>query len=135
LARFCRSLGILLDHGVMIMPALETSIEVVQNRFFRKSLEQIPATVKEGNAVSQGMRGLSIATPFLINTVAIGEEGGKLGEALTEVSNFYEQEAERNLEIVASLLEPLVILTIGFFIGFIVMAVLLPIFSVSTAVR
>jgi type II secretory pathway component PulF len=72
-----------------------------------------------------------MSTPFFVNTVAVGEEGGRVGEALAEVASYYERSVERSLQTLATLLEPTLIVMIGLIVGFIVMAVLLPIFEMS----
>ena len=135
LARFCRSLGLLLDHGVLILPALQSALTVVQNRFFKSEFDKIPVVVKEGSSLTDGLRKSTLASSYLINTVTIGEEGGRVGEALSEVANYYDQEAERLIQVFSGLVEPMIILVIGFFVGFIVMAVLLPIFEMSSLGR
>ncbi len=131
IVRFARSFGLLLDRGVPILQATVVAIPVVKNRFLRQELERLPNHLKEGNLLSAGLKGLSFATPFLVNTVAVGEESGKAGEALLEVANFYEREVERLLHLMSALLEPVTILIVGGVVGFIVMAVLLPILTMS----
>ncbi len=135
ITRFARSFGLLLDHGVPILQATDVAIPVVHNRVLRRELTRLPAHLKDGHTLSTGLKRLSIGTPFLVNTVAVGEESGKMGEALTEVSNFYEREVERLLQMSAALLEPATILIVGGVVGFIVMAVLLPILTMSTIAR
>ncbi len=135
LARFSRSFGLLLDHGVPILRATEIAVPVVEHRVIRQQLGRLTARLKEGNSLSSCLKGLSVATPFMVNTVAVGEEGGKVGEALMEVASFYEREIERLLHTMAALLEPAMILVVGAVVGFIVMAVLLPVFEMSSIVK
>lgn len=135
ITRFARSFGLLLDHGIPILQATDVAIPVVRNRVLRRELSRLPGHLKDGHTLSSGLKMLSISTPFLVNTVAVGEESGKMGEALTEVSNFYEREVERLLQMSAALLEPATILIVGGVVGFIVMAVLLPILTMSTIAR
>ena len=135
ITRFARSFGLLLDHGVPILQATDVAIPVIHNRVLRKELSRLPAHLKDGHTLSSGLKSLSISTPFLVNTVAVGEEGGKMGEALMEVANFYEREVDRLLQMTAALLEPATILLVGGVVGFIVMAVLLPILTMSTIAR
>ncbi len=135
LARFARSFGLLLDHGVPILRATEISVPVVKHRLIRAQLNELSAQLKDGNQLSSCLKALPVATPFLVNTVAVGEESGKVGEALMEVANFYEREVDRLLGIVATLLEPIMILLVGGIVGFIVMAVLLPVFELSSIIR
>ncbi len=131
LARIARSLGLQLGHGIPILQAIEVTIQVSDNRAIRAEMLRLPEGLRQGGALSNGLKGLTIATPFLVDTVAVGEESGKVSEALTEVAAYYERESERLLQTMAALLEPLLIVMIGLVVGFIVMAVLLPIFEMS----
>jgi type II secretory pathway component PulF len=131
-----------LDYLFLRVPVLGSLIRHLEiTRFarsfglLRREMARLPAHLKDGHTLSTGLKKLSIATPFLVNTVAVGEESGKMGEALSEVSNFYEREVERLLQMVAALLEPATILIVGGVVGFIVIAVLLPILTMSTIAR
>ncbi|MBI3324647.1 MAG: type II secretion system F family protein [Candidatus Omnitrophica bacterium] len=135
LSRFARAFGLLLEHGVPILQATEVAIPVVGNRFLREHLSKLPALLKEGGSLAASLKSVAVAPPFVVHTVAVGEEAGRAGEALIEVADFYEEEVSRLLEIAASLLEPMMILGVGAVVGFIVMAVLLPIFEMSVIAR
>lgn len=135
IVRFARSFGLLIEHGIPILQATDLVLPVVRNRLLRRDLSRLPAHLKEGRTLSEGLRGLKLSTPFLVNTVAVGEESGRIGEALTEVAGFYEREVERGLQILTTLLEPAVILLVGGVVGFVVIAVLLPILTMSTVAR
>jgi type II secretory pathway component PulF len=135
IARFARSFGLLINHGISVLRAMEVSIPVVKHLVIRSELERVPEGLRQGSVLSACLTPLSVSTPFLINTVAVGEESGKLGEALTEVASYYEREAERRLQTMATLLEPTLIVVIGLIVGFIVIAVLLPIFEMSSITR
>ena len=134
-ARFARSFGLLLSQGVSVLKAVEVAAPVVNHRVIRAELSRLPEGLRQGSPLSACLKELSISTPFLINTVAVGEESGRVGEALAEVAGFYERDAERSMQAMASLLEPALILVIGLAVGFIVMAVLLPIFEMSAIGR
>ena len=135
LARFSRSFGLLLTHGIPILQALDVSLPVVTNCFIRRELDHLTITLKDGHALSAGLKDLSIMPPFVLHTIAVGEESGKVAEALTEVAQFYERELDRLLQVMASLLKPVMILLVGGLVGFIVMAVLLPIFEMNVIAR
>lgn len=132
MARFARSFGLQISQGISILQAMEVSIQVIDHRVIRAQLQRLPEGLRQGETLSSGLKTLSVASPFLIHTVAVGEEGGKVGEALTEVAAYYERETERLLQAMAALLEPMLILGVGVVVGFIVMAVLLPIFEMSS---
>ena len=135
LARFARAFGLLLHHGVSVLNAMEVVIPVVSHRVIRRELERLPEGLRQGNPLSACLKQLSVSSSFLVNTVAVGEESGKVGEGLTEVSAYYERDAERLLQTMATLLEPSLIVVIGLIVGFIVIAVLLPTFEMSSISR
>ena len=135
LARFCRSFGLLLFHGIPILQATDVAIPVVKNRVIHKALLPLTMNLREGGSLAACLKTVPVATPFLIHSVAVGEEGGKAAEALLEVAAYYEREIERLLQVLAALLEPAMILVVGGLVGFLVMAILLPIFDMSALVR
>ena len=132
LARFARSFGLQITQGISILQAIEIATQVSENRVLRSQLQRLPEGLRQGNPLSSCLRQLPLGTPFLVNTVAVGEESGQVGEALTEVAAYYERDSERLLATMATLLEPALILLVGLVVGFIVMAVLLPIFEMSS---
>ncbi len=135
LGRFCSSFGLLLNHGVLVLQALDASIPVVGNQYIKAQLYKIPAVVREGRTLTDGFKSISMSTPYMLQSVSVGETGGRMSEVLKEVSDYYEKEAEKKMQIFSTLLEPCMILGVGLLVGFIVMAVMMPIFEVSVAVR
>ncbi len=135
LARFARSFGMLLHHGVPIIQATEVAVPVVRHRIIRQELATGLAALKEGSSLTACLNGLSVSTPFVVPTVAVGEEGGKVADALMEIAKLCEREIEQMLQMMAGLLEPVMILAVGAVVGFIVMAVLLPIFELNVIAR
>jgi type II secretory pathway component PulF len=131
LARFLRSFGLQIHHGIPILQAMDVAVQVVSHRVIRSQLGRVPEGLRQGSALSTCLKPLAVGTPFLVNTLAVGEESGKVGEASMEVAAYYERDAERLLQTMASLLEPMLIVGVGLVVGFIVLAVLLPIFEMS----
>ena len=134
-ARFARSFGLLLSQGISVLKAVEVAAPVVYHRVIRAELGRLPEGLRQGTPLSACLKELSVSTPYLVNTIAVGEESGRVGEALAEVAGFYERNADRSMQTMASLLEPSLIVAIGLVVGFIVMAVLLPIFEMSAIGR
>jgi len=132
LSCFARSFGLLISHGISVLKAMEVAAPAVSHRVIRAQLDRIPEGLRQGKSLSSCLKELSLSTPFLVNTVAVGEETGRIGDALNEVAGYYERDAHRLLQLMASLLEPMLIVTVGLIVGFIVMAVLLPIFEMSS---
>jgi general secretion pathway protein F len=131
-ARFARTFGLQLAHGIPILQAMDVAVPIVSHRVIREQLLRLPEQVRQGRPLSEALQELpDLASPLLVNTVAVGEEGGRVGEALMEVADYYERDAERQLQTMATLLEPALIIAVGLVVSFIVMAVLLPIFEMS----
>ena len=135
LAQFARSFGLLLGNGISVMKAIDVAVPVVGHRVIREELERLPEGLRQGESLSACLKQLPVSTPFLTNTVAVGEESGRIAESLKEIAVYYERDAERLLQTMASLLEPSLIIAVGLIVGFIVMAVLLPIFEMSSLGR
>ncbi|MBI4340950.1 MAG: type II secretion system F family protein [Candidatus Omnitrophica bacterium] len=135
LARFARSFSLLLEHGVSVLKAVDVALPVVRHQIIRRELARVPEGLKQGRSLAACLNALPTMTPYVINTVSVGEESGKVGEAFAEVASFYEREAEGLLHTAAALMEPAMVLGVGAVVGWIVMAILLPIFELSSIAR
>ena len=133
IARFARTLALLLDSGVNIDKGLELSANTMANDALRSEVHEIRRnTVQRGAALSTGLHAARHFPPFVANMVGVGEEAGRLDESLNEIAVFYEKEVDQLTQLATSLIEPILILTVGAFVGFIVAAMLLPIFQLGT---
>jgi type II secretion system protein F len=135
IARFARTFGALLHNGVSILPALEIVIEVMTNNIVRREVAQIPQNISQGSGVANPLRGSKVFPPVVVNMIAIGEETGRLAEVLSRVAQSYEIEVDRSVRALVSLIEPMIILSLGMVVGFIVIAMLLPIFSLDPSAQ
>ena len=132
IAKFCRTLGMLLKNGLPVYESLALATRTIDNDVLRKQLETTSKDiVNQGASLSSSLRKIKIFPNFAINMIAVGEEGGKLDESLNGVAETYEKEVDQSISIMTSLIEPLLILTIGGIVGFIVFAMLLPIFDIG----
>ena len=131
LGRFCRTLEILIRSGIPILRALSVSVPVVSNEILKNELGRSAADLEQGTSFGASLAKAKHLPPFLVSLVSVGEESGKLDEALLEVAETYEQECDEATRILTSLLEPAMILLMGLVIGFIVVAMLLPIFQMN----
>jgi len=135
IARFARTFGALLRNGVSILPALEIVIEVMTNNIVRREVAQIPQNISQGAGVANPLRNSKVFPPVVVNMIAIGEETGRLADVLSRVAQSYEIEVDRSVRSLVSLIEPLIILSLGLVVGFIVIAMLLPIFSLDPSTQ
>ncbi len=134
-ARFARSLGMLLGHGVAILQAVEVVTQTMVNEELRRGVERIRGQLEGGTSLSQAMRDSQVFPPFVINMVAVGEESGTLDRSLLKIAEAYERQADRAMKLMASLIEPVMILVMGLIVGFIVISMLLPIFQIDLLAR
>ncbi len=130
-ARFARSLGMLLSHGVAILQAVEVVTQTMVNEVLKRGLGKIREQLEGGTSLSQAMRDSQLFPAFVINMVAVGEEGGTLDRSLLKIGEAYDRQADRAMKLMASLIEPVMILVMGLVVGFIVISMLLPIFQID----
>ncbi len=135
IARFARTLELLLKSGVSILKAIETTAPVLGNVVLRNELIRCLQDLKEGGSLGKSLKKSKRFPLFMTNLLMIGEEAGKMDEALSEIALFYERETDEAIRAMTSLLEPLMILGMGLVVGFIVIAMLLPMFELNMAVK
>lgn len=132
IARFSRSLGLLLKNGIPVYESLELAADTLDNAALREKLtEAAGVIVNQGCTISESFRRSGIFPEFVINMISVGEESGRLEESLSEVASSYEKEVEQSIKVMTSMIEPLLILIVGGFVGFIVFAMLLPILNMG----
>jgi type II secretion system protein F len=131
IARFARTLGTLIQSGVPILQALQIVRETVSNEVIARSIGEVHTGVKQGGSISKTLQNQGIFPPLAIHMMTVGEETGKLDEMLMRVAETYEASLQTALKRFISLLEPMLILFMGLVIGFIVISMLLAIFSIN----
>jgi general secretion pathway protein F len=130
-ARFARTLGTLLQSGVSILPALTLVKEISQNEAISRSIGHIHDRLRGGKGISKSLEESGIFPPLAVHMIGVGEETGRLDEMLLKVAETYEENVQTAMKRFVSLLEPLIILLMGGVVGFIVISMLLAIFSIN----
>ncbi len=130
-ARFARTLGSLLKNGVSILQALAITREVLNNDLVKYEVDKIIDEITQGASIAEPLRNSIIFPAVTVNMMSVGEETGQLETVLLRISDSYEMEVDRKVRTLTSLIEPLIIVLMGFVVGFIVIAMLLPIFSLD----
>jgi general secretion pathway protein F len=130
--RFARTLGFLLDGGLPVLRALELSAQSVGNVVLGSKIMASAKNIAEGAKISASLEGFP---PVLLRLISTGEKSGTLAEVLKKAADSYEEEFERRVQKGLSLLEPSMILIMGLLVGFIVFAVLLPLFQLNQLVK
>ncbi len=135
LARFAKILGLLLTSGVPVIKAMEITGEAVVNRAYRSFLGEARADLIEGGKLSATLAKSSLFPPLLIHMIGIGEQSGTMEKMLEKVGNAFEKEFDTGTTRFMALLEPILVLAMGLSVGFVVIAVLLPIFELNQLVK
>ena len=130
-ARFARTLGTLIRSGVPILGSLTLVQGVTRNRVIAESLDAIRERVREGDTLARPMADSHMFPPLATQMVTVGEETGRLDEMLIRIGDIYEKKVRSFIKKAMSLLEPVVILAMGIVIGFVVISMLMAIFSMN----
>lgn len=130
-SRFSRTMATLLSSGVAILQALTITQSILDNRVIAGTMDRLHQGLKEGNGLSEPLRQTGVFPPLAVHMITIGEETGSLDVMLNKVANTYDREVERSIKQLISLIEPFMILIMALIIGFIVISMLLAIFSIN----
>jgi general secretion pathway protein F len=134
LAALYRTLGLLLQAGVAIVPALDAAGELV-GPSLRRSVQQASARVRDGQRLSDSLQAHDLATPVSLRMMRVGEQTGELGTMLERAAGFYDEELARFTEWVGKVISPALMLIMGVLIGGIVVLMYLPIFQVAEQIQ
>jgi type IV pilus assembly protein PilC len=134
-AQFARVLGTLLTGGIPLVQALETASESLGTSLLRKTLDQARKMVKEGQALSSALEQTKIFPSLSIDMIEVGESTGALPAMLTSVAEFYEDDVNTRMTATLSLIEPAIMIFMGGFVTFVLVALYLPIFSLADTLR
>jgi type IV pilus assembly protein PilC len=126
IARTCRTLGTLIASGVPILEALAITRDTAGNAVFYKAYEHIIAAIREGESMAIPLRETRTVDEIVVNMVDVGEETGALDNMLYKVSDVFDEEVSVLVEGLVNLLEPLMVVVLGLIVGFIVIALFMP---------
>ena len=135
ISRSLHTMGELVNAGVPMLDTLAITGEISGNRMFRKMWRNVYGSVKQGKKIASPLYKAKLLPKAVVQMIAAGEESGKLGEVLDEVSTYYAKRLKETIKTVTSMIEPVMIIIMGSIVGFIAMAIILPIFKLSTLVK
>lgn len=130
-ARFARTLGTLITSGVPILQALKITRETIGNSVIQHAIDKVHDSIKEGDTIAAPLDETKVFPAMVVNMIDVGEETGALDQMLVKVADIYDAEVEAAVEAMLSLMEPAIIIILGGIIGFIVIALYLPIFTLG----
>jgi type IV pilus assembly protein PilC len=134
-ARFSRTLGTLLSAGVPILEAINITADTAGNEVFARALHKVHDGIREGENFSEPLRQARIVQPMVVNMIDVGEETGDLDKMLEKVADTYDEEVAVLVQGMTALLEPIMVITLGVIVGFIVVALFMPMVSLITQMQ
>ncbi|MEE9213806.1 MAG: type II secretion system inner membrane protein GspF [Thermodesulfobacteriota bacterium] len=134
ISRFTRTLGTLIASGIPLLDALKISGAVIGNSVYLETLDSVSQNVREGSSLAKPLRDSEVFPPLVTRMIAVGEQTGEMEEMLSKIADIYDQQVETTVSTLTTLLEPVMILGIGAVMGFIVFAILLPIFDLTSTI-
>lgn len=134
-ARFARTLSSLLHAGVPLFTALAIVKNILNNTILTETLEEAAIELEKGLSLSTILKESRWFTPMLVQMIAVGEQSGELEKMLEKAAESYEKEIEAKILALTSMIEPVMILTMGLMVSFIVISILLPIFEMNQLIR
>ena len=135
LAQLTRTLATVLRGGIPLVSALDTTAGVIGNRVVGKRLLETRTLVTEGLSLADAFERTHLAPDMTVRMIEVGESSGDLPQMLEDVSDFYEQEVENRLTVITTMIEPVLMLTMGVVIAVIVVALYLPIFEMGARLK
>lgn len=126
MARFSRTMGTLLTSGVPILQAMETVAGTVGNTIMADTVLEARARIREGDRIGDPLEKSRLFPPMVVHMIGVGEESGSLDFMLQKIADFYESEVEAALATLTAAIEPIMIVSLGFVVGFIVISMFLP---------
>ena len=133
-ARFTRTLGTMISSGVPILEALNICARTAGNKVVERDVLRARIAISEGKSMAEPLSESVIFPPMVVQMIAVGEQTGALDAMLSKIAEFYEDEVDNAVAVLKQMIEPVIILVLGFIIGGIVIAMYLPIFKMGSVV-
>ncbi|HII4441449.1 TPA: type II secretion system F family protein [Clostridium perfringens] len=133
-SRFTRTMGIVSSSGMSLVTSLEIVASVVGNKIAEKELLKVKEKVLKGEGLGDSIMKIKIFPPMLASMVKVGEEAGSLDSILDKTADFYDDELEREIQTATALIEPAMIVLMGVIIGFLLIAILTPMFKMYNSI-
>ena len=135
LGRFARTLGTLLESGVPLLTALDIVKNIVNNVVIAKDIDKACEDIESGKSLAMPLGQSPWFPAIAVQMISVGEQSGELEAMLQKIADSYERDVESQIMAMTSMLEPIMILVMAVFVGFIVVAILLPIFEMNQMIR
>ncbi len=132
LSELTRTLGLLIGNGIPILTALDIGKGALGNVLYLEAIERVAVAVEKGAPLSSALKSDPLFPPSMGQMVEVGEETGKVDEVLFKISHFFESEVDQSVKNLSTALEPLIMVLLGVMVGFLILSVILPIYSLTS---
>ena len=129
IAVFARTLAILISGGIPVPDSAEIAVETFANKFYYSQVRSVPEKIRQGNLLSDVLEEIAIMPRILVEMIRVGETSGNLTAVLDESADYYERSIDSKINALISLIEPVIIISLGMVIAVMLVSVYLPIFS------
>ena len=134
MAEFTRTLSLLVGSGSMVVDALYKSADVVGNVIYRDAIRLVAERTEKGIDMGDAMDASAVFPPMVVEMVKIGEQTGKLDESLLKASEYFEREVEETVKTMTTLLEPFIMVILALGVGFLIIAIITPIYNLISSI-
>lgn len=131
-ARFSRTMGTMLQSGLMMLPALEVVNAIIGNAFIQNCMDDVKVGVRRGRDLAQPLKETGLFPPMMIHMIELGQRSGEIENMLLQIADTFDEDVRLTIDALVALIEPMIIIVMGLFVGLLVLAILLPIFQLST---
>lgn len=131
LAEFARTMGLLATAAIPILDGLRIVADTLGSQIYREEITRVAVRVEKGSPLSDAVAVGSDFPPILSQMIAVGEQTGKVDEVLTKLATYYEEQSELKVKALTTAIEPLIMVVMGFGVGFLVIAVIMPIYNLT----
>lgn len=135
LTEFTRTLGLLVGSGTLVVDAFHESAGVTGNVLYKNAIAGISRRVEKGVSIGDAMLAYPLFPQIVIQMVKIGEETGKLDESLLKVSEYYEREVDQTVKTLTTAMEPIIMIILGIGVAFLVISIIMPIYSLTSSIQ
>lgn len=135
MVEFSRTLGLLVGTGSLVVDSLLKSADVVDNVVYRREIVLVAKRVEKGISIGDAMEAGSVFPSILVQMVKIGEQTGKIDDSLIRVAEYFEREVEQTMKAITTAIEPILMVILGLGVGFLIFAVITPIYRVISSIQ
>lgn len=130
-ARFTRTLGTMISSGIPILQALETVEKTAGNMIIEQGIRTVRAKITEGKSMAEPLMATGVFPPMVVQMIAVGESTGAMDAMLSKIADFYEEEVDAAVDALTSMIEPIMMVVLGGIIGFVLIAMYMPVFTMA----